>query len=157
MSRDLRRGPNWFQFTSSQNMNEDKWPLVSACFLMLFWLACVLVPETWHIFVNEGIISLLTFFSKKRHGHSELRHLILILLGWYKSIDQVSMNRTSSYAYMHEVYILLSRFSKLIEWKKPWKICKNGYSNKMAREITVRTPTSVAYFQMVEEWVDNVV
>ncbi len=49
------------------------------------------------------------------------------------------------------------------------RYAKNGYSNKMARTLQLNvkrqesqdyycmTPTSVAYFQMVEEWVGNVV
>ncbi len=33
---ELWRGPNWFQLTLIQNMNEE---LISACFLMVFFLS----------------------------------------------------------------------------------------------------------------------
>ncbi len=43
------------------------WPfkLISACFLMLFCLACNAVPDNWHICVNNGLIYLLTYFSPR--------------------------------------------------------------------------------------------
>ncbi len=68
MSSEIQRGPNWLQFTSIQ-----KWPLklISACFLMLFCLACNSVPENWHICVNKGLNYLLTWTT-----HLCIPHLV---------------------------------------------------------------------------------
>ncbi len=61
MSREIRRGPNWFQLNVNSKREWRKWPLkfISACFLMLFYLACNSVPENWHICVNKGLPYLL--------------------------------------------------------------------------------------------------
>ncbi len=54
MSSALRYGPNWFQFTSIQNTNEEK--LISVCFVLLFCLACNTVPVNWYRCVTKGLI-----------------------------------------------------------------------------------------------------
>ncbi len=51
-----------------------RWPLklISACFLILFCLACNSVPENWHICVNKGHTYLLKMATNKyRCEHAE--------------------------------------------------------------------------------------
>ncbi len=70
MSSEIRHCPNWLKFTSIQKTTEENGrPSLFLLFLMLFCLACNLVPENWHICVNKGLTNLLKIWPEFKPPH----------------------------------------------------------------------------------------